>query len=301
MRALLRAAVCLFCVLCPALARAETAAPASNGAPEAHPALWHVQGGHGELYLFGSLHLLPPDFAWRDEAVDRAIKRSTVFVFEVPNDEETQARLRHLIADEGTLPKGESLSHLIGPKARVDFDTEIASLHIAPSAIDDRRPWLAGLILAVTQMSQEGASLQSGVDMALMHEARERGLEMRYLETLDDQIRLIVPNDSSLELQEFEAGLADLKNEKNEFQSYLDAWSKGDVGKIDALMNAGFANEPAARKAMLDNRNEAWLRKLEAMLDEDKVFFVTVGAGHLTGRKGVPNLLRHAGYRVDGP
>jgi uncharacterized protein YbaP (TraB family) len=52
---------------------------------------------------------------------------------------------------------------------------------------------------------------------------------------------------------------------------------------------------------LLDDRNQHWLLKIEAMLKEKHVFFVTVGAGHLTGAAGLPSLLRKAGYTVDGP
>jgi uncharacterized protein YbaP (TraB family) len=289
-------AFCL-CTLLAAPARAEQTTPT----PTAHPALWHVTGKHGELYLFGSLHLLPPNFAWRDAAIDDAIKRSSVFVFEVPNDEASQTRLRNLIDEKGALPKGGSLSQMLSAESRADLDAELAALHLSPAAIDDRRPWLASLILTVAQMAQEGASPESGVDVTLMKEAHDRGLELRYLETLDDQLRLIVPDDPRLELHEFEADLKDLRSEKDKFQFYLDAWASGDTAKIDKLINAGFASQPEARKALLDDRNETWLRKLESMTEEDRIFFVTVGAGHLTGKKGVPALLRAAGYHVDGP
>jgi uncharacterized protein YbaP (TraB family) len=52
---------------------------------------------------------------------------------------------------------------------------------------------------------------------------------------------------------------------------------------------------------LLDDRNQAWVPKITAMLREKHTFFITVGAGHLTGPKGVPALLRAAGYTVDGP
>jgi uncharacterized protein YbaP (TraB family) len=37
------------------------------------------------------------------------------------------------------------------------------------------------------------------------------------------------------------------------------------------------------------------------MLKEKHTYFITVGAFHLVGPGGVPNLLRAAGYQVDGP
>ena len=53
----------------------------------------------------------------------------------------------------------------------------------------------------------------------------------------------------------------------------------GDTKALDELVNGEFKDEPEARKALLEDRNRAWVPKLEAMLNEKKVFFVTVGAG----------------------
>src|SRR5581483_383624 len=64
---------------------AEAAPPAPVLAPiEAHPALWMVRSGHAVLYLFGSIHLLPPNVDWHSPPVEKAIKASDVFVFEAP-------------------------------------------------------------------------------------------------------------------------------------------------------------------------------------------------------------------------
>ena len=58
---------------------------------------------------------------------------------------------------------------------------------------------------------------------------------------------------------------------------------------------------PETKKILLENRNKAWIPKLIAMLNERHTYFITVGAAHLVGPMGVPNLLRAAGYKVDGP
>ena len=58
---------------------------------------------------------------------------------------------------------------------------------------------------------------------------------------------------------------------------------------------------PEMKKALLTDRNQNWVGQIEKMLTEKKVFFITVGAGHLAGPDGVPALLREAGYRVEGP
>src|SRR5215472_13108648 len=106
-----------FVVLLLVVATAATAEPLAN---VPHPALWHVQGAKGELYLFGSIHILPTGLDWQKDVIADAIHRSDVFVFEIPLDESAQARLGSLIDDRGRLPKGQSLRGMLSPAAQAD-------------------------------------------------------------------------------------------------------------------------------------------------------------------------------------
>jgi uncharacterized protein YbaP (TraB family) len=288
------AALALAGVPLPAHATTEVAAAA-------HPALWVAHGERGTAYLFGSIHILPPNVDWRAPPIDEAIRNSNVFVFEIPNNATTKARIGRLVSEKGELPPGSSLSAMLSPEARADYEYDLALAQVAPSELDGKRPWLADLFLVVRRMAQENASPGLGVDATLMRRAASDRKELRYLETLDTQITLIVPSDPRLELEEFEADLKEFRNEKDEFGDLVAAWTRGDVHAIDVLINGEFSNHPEARKALLDDRNRAWLRKLEAWLREDRTFFVTVGAGHLAGRNSLVQLLREHGYRVDGP
>jgi uncharacterized protein YbaP (TraB family) len=49
---------------------------------------------------------------------------------------------------------------------------------------------------------------------------------------------------------------------------------------------------------LLNSRNIEWVKKLQTLMKEQSLV-VAVGAGHLPGQKGVINLLRKAGYKVE--
>jgi len=135
----------------------------------------------------------------------------------------------------------------------------------------------------------------------LMAEAEKKQKQTRYLETIAEQFALLAPDDPVLEMEEFESSLKDLRDVGAELQPMVKAWASGDQAKLDKLINGDLDEFPDARKLLLDDRNRRWVPKIEAMLKEKHVFFVTVGAGHLTGPLGLPALLRKDGYQVVGP
>lgn len=275
------------------------AAPAA--AKTVTPSLWHVKGPQGDVYLLGSIHILPPGVQWRSPAITAATARSDVFVFEVPTDAKAVQHLQGLVAANGSLPQGESLRASLHPEAQGDFDAAVTASGLQPAAIDHERPWLAGLQMMFTQIAQKGFDRDNGVDTQLLADANKAGKQTRYLETIDQQFALLAPEDRKLELEEFESGLKDLRDVTAEIQPMVDAWGAGDQEKLGVLVNGDLDEFPAARKALLDDRNTRWLPQIEAMLGEKHTFFITVGAGHLIGPQGVPALLRKAGYKVIGP
>jgi uncharacterized protein YbaP (TraB family) len=267
----------------------------------AHPALWHVKGPMGEVYLLGSIHLLPKTIDWRTPAINAAIAHSDVFVFEVSADEKAQAEIRDLIATLGALPPGQSLRASLPSAVQADFDAAIADAHLPLQMVDREKPWLVSLQLLVAEGTAKHYSPDAGVDHAVMTIANKRHKPMRYFETVEQQLRLLASGDEKLQLQEFVSDLKDYRKSDDDLASLIDAWSKGEADKLAKLMNEELADQPEAKKALLTDRSARWALQIETMLREKHTFFITVGAGHLAGSDGVPALLRKAGYKVEGP
>ena len=290
-----------FLLLAPSAALTQQIKPALPPGIMAYPSLWHIQGEKGEVYLLGSVHVLPPRVHWRSPPINRALSCSNVYVFEVPQDEAAMAELNGLIQAKGFLPPGETLRALLHPEALADYDAAVAASGLQPAMIERVRPWLAGLQMMFAQISKLKFAADNGVDAVLMADAAKHHKPMRYLETVAEQFAVLAPDDRVLELEEFESNLKDLRDIASEIEPMVRAWSTGNQAKLDELINGDLDGFPEARKQLLDDRNKRWVPKIEAMLKEKQVFFVTVGAGHLTGPNGLPALLRRAGYKVEGP
>lgn len=280
---------------------ADDAEPVMAQIP-AHPALWTVHGPKGTAYLFGSIHALPPEVDWHTKEIDAAMAKADVLVFELAMDEGFKERVQAYVRERGTLPPGQHLRELLTPDTRKEFDADIADLGIAPAAVDRMRPWLAALTIDVADMQRHGYSSKSGIENQLEGSESKDTRPVIGLETVEQQLALLAPADLKTELQSFEATLkTEGHSSGEEVGPLLDAWIHGDVKRLDKLMGRDLSRYPKARKLLLDDRNRAWVVKISELLNTDKTYFITVGAAHLGGAHGVPNLLRAKGFRVDGP
>jgi uncharacterized protein YbaP (TraB family) len=292
----------LFALLAP---RAFAEAPSSQpvlGKIAAHPALWTVHGPKGTAYLFGSIHILPPNMEWRTPKVAAAMKAADTFVFEIPMDDSAKAEIADFVRENAFLPKNLSLPALLNDEARKDYRDALAISGVSPAALVDKRPWFAALVIEVGYMNQRHLTPDAGVDRQVYADAVARGVKnFRALETPEEQFRLLMPDDRDLEIKEFDSSLKEVLKDKGELGNLIDAWADGDVKRLGTLMNKGLKSDPRMEKALFENRNARWVGKISAMLNENHTYFITVGAGHLAGPKGVPAMLRAKGFKVEGP
>ena len=267
----------------------------------ANPALWVVRTRTATAYLLGAIHVLPANVEWRTPAIVAAMARADTFVFEAPLDDSGQASSRDFIRDHGTLPADVALPSLLDAGMLQDYRKALSLTHVPADSLDHIRPWLAGVMLEVAFIRAEHYSPDSGVDRQVFAWARSHGRFVRTFESVGQQLSLLMPDDPKLELAEFDTELKELQTDANALGPLVDAWSHGNSAEVGRLVNADLAGDTQARKALLDDRNAAWLNQLRTMLAEPHTYFITVGAGHLAGPHGLPALLRKAGYAVESP
>jgi len=101
-------------------------------------------------------------------------------------------------------------------------------------------------------------------------------IKYQKLKAKDEKLGLYIPNKVS------SSSLADLYLAQN----------------IQGLTNALEQNlPPSYYKALFEDRNRAWMKKISKLISKKSVFFA-VGAGHLGGQNGLLELLRQKGFVV---
>lgn len=285
----------LFLIAAP-IARAEDPA-----VPEtATPAIWTVERGGKTLYLFGSIHLLPPQTKWTREEIDTARAAAQVFVFEAPLDQGGQAMLQ-FVEEGGKLKNGQTLKDILPAELHGDVEKAAWTVQYPPKLLGPLRPWLAAVYLELYAYLKAGFSSYYGVDHVIEQEAKEAKAAFAYFESVEEQLSYFAKLDRKTEIAYLKATVKSVLAQPELPFELLNAWAQGRTDDLARLVDDGFKDVPKLREQLIVARNRKWLPKLRTMIASDKTHFVTVGVGHLVGRDSLVAMLRAKGYKVTGP
>jgi uncharacterized protein YbaP (TraB family) len=268
--------------------------------PTPEPALWQVRAGQSTIYLFGSIHMLPRDWAWRTTTIDAAIASADSFVFETALTPHQLAKVSAFIRDHGKLPPGQRLSRRLSRQGLVDFQKALTLTPLDPKAVDAMRPWLALTVLGDYQI-QNGpvrTYADEGVDRTIELRAQESERPVRQLETAEHQLEMLVEARRDEDVAGFERGLREILASDDNYRRLLEAWTAGNQTDVAKVLAAEAARNPDESRLLLDRRNRNWLPQIEAMMISNETIFVTVGAAHLVGPGSVLGLLCSRGWAV---
>jgi uncharacterized protein YbaP (TraB family) len=272
---------------------------------EADPAIWRIASAGGDVYLFGTVHVLPPELNWRTDVIEAALTGSDRIYFEVDAlSPEAEAEMMALIPQLGFNAPGVTLSSLISDTAQANLARMAEQLGAPPGALegslDPLQPWLAGLTVAVLQMQAAGFDPESGVERRLQAAGEEAGASFGYFETIEQQLRFFADMPLETQITDFEVGLAQALDVPDLLDRMVQAWAVGDTDSLDDIMNDAMRDASAdLYEVLIVQRNENWIPLIEEILGSGESAFIAVGAGHVTGPQGVVNLLQARGHTVE--
>lgn len=284
-----------------AVALALTAAFAAPKKPE--PAIWTIEKPNGTtITLFGSVHLLPDGDDWRTKALVDAYTKADVIVLETDLAAMQDSDVQSYLAVHALNAPGVTLSSLLTPEEKdaVSKGTTIAG--VSYSSMEGFKPWFAALQMTVAYALSQGFKPDQGVDNRIEADGKSDGKAFDYFESAREQLDIFIELPDRQQIDFLVLGAKELQDRPDELTKLIKAWAEGDVEGIDELMNQGLEDAPEVAKALLEDRNARWVKKIQNFYMKDRnSYLIVVGAGHLAGEDGVPAKLREAGIEVEGP
>ena len=280
------------------LAVIAAGAPAAADAKVAKPAMWQVSDRDTSIYLFGTVHLLPPGTQWRTAKLDKAAGEAGTLVVETIIDEKNPrafaAELARLSIRTGLPP----IVSRVAPEKQAALRAVITKSGIPEAALNNMETWAAAFALLQLQFKELGVSGNDGVELALRNAFTNAGKPVEQLETNSQQLGFFdgLPEKAQREL--LEGAIESPAAAKRQFDAMLAAWMSGDVNAIGRTFNSEFQNSPELKEALLVRRNANWAYWLHSRMGQPGTVFVAVGAGHLAGDDSVLDMLKKRGLRV---
>lgn len=280
------------------LAVLAAAAPSAAEARAAKPAMWQVSDHDTKIYLFGTVHLLPPGTQWRTSKFDKAARQSGTLVVETIIDEKNPQAFAAELARLSIRPGLPPILDRIRPEKREALRATIAKSGIPEAALNNMETWAAAFALLQLQFKELGVSGDNGVELSLRRAFAAAGKPVLQLETNAQQLGFFDGLPEAAQRELLEGAVESPAAAKKQFDAMLAAWMSGDVDQIGRTFNAEFKDSPELKEALLRRRNEHWSYWLHSRMAQPGTVMVAVGAGHLAGDDSVIQMLKKRGLRV---
>lgn len=264
-----------------------------------HPVtLWRAAGQNNSVYLLGSIHLLRPGDYPLPSAIDAAYEDAEVLVMELDMDDLDGIQAQQLFASSGLLQGGDTLRDIMGEPAYQRARAAANAIDIPIEMLAQSEPWLAAVTVEMMMLYRIGFNPMLGIEMQLVSQAGRDGKPIEGLETAAEQTAFL----DGLSLETQREMLLQTLEESADLEASIDeiirAWRYGDIAALESGLLQDLEKNEELSEALVNGRNRRWVTQISELLDDSDDYLVVVGALHLIGDQGVPELLARAGVKI---
>ena len=259
--------------------------------------LWKITGKDlaKPSYLYGTIHMICSEDAGISANFKKAIQECDELYFEVDLDNlfEMMGAMNQMKMRGDTTLK-DLLSEEDYKKVKAYFESKGSLLPF--SMLETFKPMLAASTLEQGSMPCDKTTM---MEQVIMQEAKASGKKVQGLETMKYQAGILDTIPYSYQAKQLADYISQADHkDADQMKAMFDAYREQNLKKLEDLM---LVSDPGMAKftdVLLYNRNLNWVNKLKTLMKE-RSLVIAVGAGHLPGEKGVLELLRKEGYKVE--
>jgi len=269
------------------------AACQTQPAVEARPAMWLVEDADTHIYMLGTMHALPARTDWNGGKVADAMRAADELMLELSPRELAAAGavFKELAPRSAPL----AMNARLPAKALEGYRAIAGGDDLGGEALDD---WAVLVMMGQRVAQRADLSPSEGVEAGLTAAFTKAGKPIGGLESAKAQLMLFETLDPATQRALLVRAAENSARAESDVLAMTSAWSRGDTEALAKVVNEDVDEVPAARKAILTDRNRRWSDWVERRLDRPGTVLMAVGAGHLVGADGVPAMLAGRGLKV---
>lgn len=275
------------------------------------PALWHLKKGESEIWILGTVGLMPKDLAWNKARLEQVVDGANQVL--LPPQATTGVldafeMSWFLMTHWGSLsmPDGKKLEPSLQPDLRARFVKARETLEQKSDRYEDRKPLVAGFMLRKDYI-KKAKMAQQIPEEAIEKIAHAKHVKVRRVADYDamplvKEMLKLGPDEGLLC---FESALTDYETLNTHAVPAADAWAVGNIAGIKAHYAAPVL-ESCVRQSHkygeLDRRAVGDMLKAvhEALSKPGKTIMV-IDVGWLFRSSGVAEQLKAEGVTIEGP
>ena len=279
------------------------------------PPLWKVSRGTHELWIFGTLGVIPKDITWGSVIVERVIGRANELLRPPGVDAWARNpfrypalffRVRKLSRNEG----GAALVAVLPAELYARYAV-VHDRYDAPRNFEQQRPAIVAGRLYARAIDASGLSSGRKLQTSIERLARDARVKITDTQIRADPGELLDAAEhlsTQAEVDCFATVLASIENDLPGIADRARAWAVGDIAALRRFDYPdiegeclSFAATSAGLRETLSKAEDAWLDAAERALAANQTTFATLGVGDLLRADGPLARLRERGYDVREP
>jgi len=258
--------------------------------------LWRIEKtGVAPSYLFGTIHIDDQRVTTLPDPVRRSFYSTRTFTMEVSLDSTNLLALSsRMVYDDG-----RTLADATGPELYRQIMPIMEQHGVPESLLPVFQPWAVTLMLeAPPQNSMEV------LDFKLYQMAQEQHKPIYELESADEQIAVFTDMSEADQIVLLKDAVENYRDIPQQTEQLVQAYLACDLARMwkisqesaDDTAGLNDANQRFEQK-LIDQRNVRMSGRMQPQLQQGGAF-IAIGALHLYGMRGVPELLQQAGWKV---
>ncbi len=269
--------------------------------------LWKISGNGLEKpsYLFGTHHIAPISVLDSIGAMPQAVAATEQVYGEV--DMRQMQQLVQQVAAAMMLPEGQTLQTLLSPREFERTDSVMRlflGVGLDNPGMLRMKPMALGSTLSVAVAARviPGYNPQRQLDRSFQVDALKAGKTVGGLEAVGEQMDALMGASLDRQCEQLMCMVDNMSRGEQMAFDLTAAYMAQDLAEIEEIMTAKLGDScdstPEEDEKMIYGRNDAWMKKMPAIMLDKPTLFV-VGVGHLIGERGLLVQLKKLGYSVE--